>query len=241
MSVEQVEITDQDIFKALEVLGLNTTEKTREVIEKAEKQEDKKEPEKEEGSEEEEDENEEEFEKAYSELKKAYPKCCDKMMSKSEIKKSEEDNIGSKVSDEIIKGFNDQIGSLVTLVKKQQLVNKELQESNESIKKSLEETLSKVEEIGSQSNGRKSFMSARKADYIEKSFGGEELNPNKQHFSLSRDKSKIDSKLLELSNIEKGEVNEFWKDACLLFNTSGVLDMQAIGKLSKEHNIQIVQ
>jgi hypothetical protein len=58
---------------------------------------------------------------------------------------------------------------------------------------------------------------------------------------LSKDKGRIEERLLDLSGIEKGSYNEFYGNAATLINASGQLTKAIENDLYVNHNIKIVQ
>ena len=77
--------------------------------------------------------------------------------------------------------------------------------------------------------------------FIVKSFNNEiNANNGKKILSLSNDKIELENTLFDFSNIEKGEVNNLYANAAILYNTSRTLDRATIGDLYASKNIQIV-
>ena len=263
-----VEITQEEIQKALDILnGIGSTYTTEDTIEKGKKaaegtaaheDAESKKKESEEEAEKKMSEKKEAFQKAYGELKgikkgfketykakkdelkKGFPedwaakktekkakgekkseKTDDNKHDEPIIKKAVESDLNIQ-SNDLIKGFTEQLQASTTLIKS-------LRSDNELIKKSLEE-------IGSQSNGRKSFS---KVNAIEKSFQ-DEINKGVKILSVSQNKAQIDSTLMDLSNIEKGEANDFYVNAALLFNTAGRIEQSTLTDLYTQHKIKIV-
>lgn len=250
---KDLEISQDAINKALETLGISAKEEN---IQKSEENEEKKESEeKTEEVKKSEDGDEDDVEKAYkkagdelAELEKA---CSMKKSEMEEMdkkrKKSPNDPLQKSESDDLIKGIqdlftnklNETISAVTTLYKASQ-------KEKDELKKSLEEsneTLGKLSELvgimANQSMGRKSILTAKA---IEKSqgndLGGTE---GKEVLSKSRDRDKLDQILLDLSNVEKGEVNDFYANAAVLYNTSRTLNKAIESDLLKSHNIQIVE
>jgi hypothetical protein len=262
MSQETIEITDQEIQKALDILKSSTiVVPVEDLIEKAKKEaEGKKEPidnKDEEEAEKKLAEKKANFEKSMcdlkgikkgfkdtykakkDELKKAFPdewkeKKESKSKEKSEkgkekkhdeplINKAEEGTaLLSVTTDPIVKAMSDQIGALNTLIVAQRAESAE-------IKKSLDI-------IGSQSTGVRSLKNIHA---IEKSFQ-DEIQKGVKILSISQNKDLISRTLLDLSNIEKGEANEFYTSATLLFDTSKMLEQSTLTDLYTNHKIKIV-
>ena len=257
MANETIEITDQEIQKALDILNGITAPAVDDTIEKAKKEaEGKKEPidnKEEEEAEKKLAEKKANFEKSMGELKgikkgfkdtykakkdelkKAFPdEWKEKKESKSKekaekkhdepfIKKGEEGTaLLSVTQDPIVKAMSDQIGALNILVQDQR-------KQNDEIKKSLEA-------IGNQSQGVRSLKNIHA---IEKSFQ-DEINKGVKIMSISQNKDLISRTLLDLSNIEKGEANDFYTSATLLFDTSHAIEQSTLTDLYTNHKIKIV-
>lgn len=258
---KDLEISQDDIKKALDILGISSdiekAEKDKEETEEKEEEDESKEEnksqskEKEESEEDDDDEVEKAYKKAGDELAELEKACSMKKSEMEEMdkkrKKSPVDPIQKSESDNLIKGlqtsFNSKMDETISAIS---TLYKASQKENDELRKSLSEsnqTLGKLNELvtimANQSMGRKSFLTAKA---IEKSqgndLGGTE---GKEVISKSRDRAKLDQILLDLSNVEKGEINMFYADAATLYNTSGTLTKAQESDLLKSHNIQIVE
>lgn len=262
MSGKQFEIDQDTINKALETLGINLggdtppagSEDKTDDITKSEGSEDK-------DKEKEKKDEEDEVEKAYCSTKKEVEDMekalSDKkaMLSEMESKKNKKEGknpdepLEKSVENDIIKAnfdtINQKLEASTTLLQKSLNANEDLKKENDELKKSVQGTFEMLDkltkvvtEIGNQSLGRKSVMTS---NYIEKGFGGNApANDGKKVLSLSKDSKEIEQTLLDFSNIEKGEANDFYSDAAILYNTSKTLNKAHINDLFVNKNIRIV-
>lgn len=251
-------ISDETIKKALETLGISTTdninkgedndiksdekeidEEVEGKKEKVEKSDNSKEKEKEED----EEEIEKAFEKNSKELEELEKAC---QMKKSEIeaiskkRKKLPDELleKSQVTDIIKSELDTRFDAVTTLLKTTIQENQELKKSLVETNEILGKVSHIVTDMGNQSLGRKSYTTSKA---IEKSFNNDiNQNNGKKVLSLSRDRQELENTLLDLSNIEKGEINSLYANAAMLFNTSKTLDRSTINDLYTSKNIQIV-
>jgi len=247
---QTTQVSEEEIKKSLAVLGISEDEFFKAKKESESTEEDKEETEGKKDSEKKEETEDEAFEKSYNEfkeMKKAFKskKCdlekafpdkfnakdkADDEADEKDIKKSEENEIGkTDNSGELLKSLEDSLTSkfeaLTIIIKGQQDTISSLRSEMESIGKT---------------SARKSLTS--NTQVIEKSFqSGFDQSTGKTVLSLSQNRNEIDNTLLELSGIEKGEVNDLYKDAALCFNASGQLTQNVIVDLYRNKNIQIVQ
>ena len=155
----------------------------------------------------------------------------------------------------IIKGFQDEISSLRSLLDKKPETKPDEQVSgNDNIVKSINESISgqfegfknlfdefktsieeKIGEIEAYSPGPKSI---RTKNFIEKSEKGE--GSDRIKLSVSGNKSQILNILQEKSGIDSGKLNERYSDALMMYESSGVIEKSIINELSAQTNIDFV-
>lgn len=248
MDVENIEMTDEIIQDSLKALGITTedVEKSKdEDIEKSEKTPPTEKEDKEHSTEGGDDykmsEKYKSMEKAYSDAKGNLSKMEEDMEDykktyKKDTEKSEKPDIEKSEKNDL---EDDKFKSLGVLIKAQNDELKAMREEREELTKSFSEMNEKINEIGTQSNGRKSFTSSTA---IEKSFPGGEGDDGKTVFSISKNKTEISDKLLDMSGLEKGgKVDDLYLNAVSLFESSKLIEKSVLNDLYKNHDIKIVK
>ena len=154
------------------------------------------------------------------------------------IKKSA--NEGTEEFEELLKAQADEFDKKA---KAFGVVSKDLNEQVETLTEELTkanenyETLDeRLEKIESQSNGHKSYLSK---NYIQKAFSEDE-STGKKVLSLVSHRKEIVDFLDNKAEIEKGERQEFYQDACMAYESSGTLPQKVIKDLDNNYDIKIV-
>lgn len=156
------------------------------------------------------------------------PKKKGKKMEKSE------DNTFDKAFEKLSKSLDSKFEALVTINKG---LSDQLSKTNDELVKAQD----RIEELETSSN-RKSITST---GFIEKAFQENE-ETGKKMLSVSQHKNSIQNLLIEKAGfgsdvIEKGQVNDFWRNEMEFFESTGSLHPKAIEKLFAEDNIQLVK
>lgn len=247
----EVEVTQDELIKALEVLGLsiegNDLQKGEGAAHEAaetskEEKEEKTKGDKDEKSDEDDDiekasKEVEDMEKAFMDKKSALEELKKKKEPKGDIQKSENEDLMKGIQDSLDSKLGDFLGAIKTVVKATNQENQELKKSLGETQEMLGKLNSVVVQMANQSLGRKSIPTV---NAIEKSMGDNEL-AGKKVLSLSKDKAQIEAVLFDLSGIEKGEVNTLYANEAVHVNTSGMISKAVEDDLFKNHNIKIVQ
>lgn len=232
----QKEITEDDIQKAYEVLGLNqdVDEDTTDLNKAEEQPEEEEEETKKEETQEEEEESEVKVEKSETE---------------EDLKSGSK---GSNRFDDIEKAIafshnqqKDFIRSVGILLQKSIDTQKEssfMQEKLIDLVKAQEETISelseKIEEFGSSTPAPKSLRNSHPVERFNKGSESEEFGRSTKVLSISRDYSKV-ADLLDTATFNKGFDEEFSK-ACTHFESSKTLPSNIIARVKNELGYTLV-